>query len=95
MKTFKTLAILIAFTALFIQSKAQLPKQKDNASQVIKSIPNGKTYNLDKADEIETTNKAILKGVEHKVYATRKGKLYIKLVSAKTGKEYRRYLKTE
>lgn len=93
MKTFKTLAILIAFTAFCIQSKAQLPKQKHNASQVIKSIPIGKVYNLDKADEIETTNKAILKGVEYKVYATSKGRLYIKLVSAKTGKEYRRYLK--
>lgn len=93
MKHILTALILFASTALYAQIGTSTPKQKDNAAQSVKHIPNGKVFNLDKVDEVETTNKAILKGIEYKVYATSKGKLYIKLTSAKTGKQYRRYLK--
>lgn len=95
MKHILTTLLLFASTALFAQRLTSTPKQKDNAAQSIKTIPNGKVFNLDKVDDTETTNKAILKGIEYKVYATSKGRLYIKLTSAKTGKQYRRYLKGE
>lgn len=93
MKHILTILLLGVFTASFAQTLPSTLKQKDNTLQSVKPIPNGKVFNLDRVDEIETTNKAILKGIEYKVYATSKGKLYIKLTSAKTGKQYRRYLK--
>lgn len=56
------------------------------------NIPHGKTFNLDTQDEMPTTNIAIYKGETYPVYATSKGKLYIKLVSIKTGKKYRKFI---
>lgn len=68
---------------------------KEQTTEAIQ-VPQNKTFNLDKPkDEGKlTTNKATLKGETLPVYVTEKGKLFIKQVSAKTGKEYRKYIKT-
>ncbi len=54
-----------------------------------------KVFDLDKAEKKETPHIAIFKGEKHKVFATSKGKLFIELISEKTGKIYRRYIKTD
>ncbi len=63
-------------------------------AQTAAAIPQNKTFNLDKPkDEGRlTSNRATLKGETLKVYVTAKGKLFVKLKSEKTGKEYRRYI---
>lgn len=83
----------VTFTAIlfFLLSVAYGQTKKDS----VIVVPQGKFFDLDKQDEKTTTNKAKLKGEIHIVYATAKGKLYIKLVSNKTGKEYRRYIKQD
>lgn len=92
-----TLALTVPFLILLLLAWATPAKAQEAPSkktEIVKPVPIGQTFDLDKADEIETSNKAILKGVSYKVYATSKGKLFIKLISPKTGKPYRRYLKT-
>lgn len=56
-----------------------------------------KVYNLDVQKKESTAtltgDVAILKGVNYPVYMTKTGKLFIVVVSKKSGKEYRKYLK--
>ncbi len=84
----KRTIIILSFAFLGMGSKAQTTAPIE--------VPQNKTFNLDKPkDEGKlTTNKATLKGEILPVYVTGKGKLFIKQVSAKTGKEYRKYIKT-
>lgn len=72
--------------------KVSLPKLKTN---VVLAVPKGQIFYLDapKDEGTETTNKAIYKGKNYPVYATKNGKLFIKLVSEKTNKAYRKYIK--
>lgn len=65
-----------------------------------KPLPQGKTFNLDidkdkESGEVLTTNKATYKGKLYPVYTGKRGGIYIKLVSDKTGKEYRKYIKQD
>lgn len=77
----------VAFTRTIgnttISTKVTLPKKQPNIANS-QSIPQGKTFNLDYKSKEEligkatlTTNKAIYKGQEYPVYATKKGKLFI------------------
>ena len=98
-KTIFVMAFATISTACFAQTKIKVSASTGTTPKVNVTvpvtIPQGRTYNLDKQDESKTTNTAIYKGVSYPVYATSKGKLFIKLGSEKTGKEYRKYIKTE
>ena len=98
-KTILVMALAIISTVCFSQTKIKVSASTGTTPKVNVSvpitIPQGQTYNLDKQDEQQTTNTAIYKGKTYPVFATSKGKLFIKLISEKTGKEYRKYIKTE
>jgi|GEM_PF-6169419 len=83
-------AFTIAALLMAMGCSAQAKKQATPAP----AIPEGKIFNLDKQDEKATSNKAIYKGDTLTVYVTSTGRLFVKLKSAKTGKEYRRYIKS-
>lgn len=57
-----------------------------------------KVYNLDvkpiKKEFTLTSDVATYKGINYPVYMSKKGKLFI-IVTSKSGKEYRKYLKNE
>ena len=58
----------------------------------------GKVYNLDnkeiKKEFILTGDTAIYKGITYHVYKSKSGKLFI-IVTSKSGKDYRKYLKND
>ena len=61
----------------------------------ISGYSQGKVYNLDKEKEptyTQTGDYAIYKAERLPVYVNKKGKLFIFVVSKKTGKPYRRYI---
>lgn len=89
-----TMVIAIIVNVCLSQTKVKVTVSKPKGSVTVPiTIPQGKTFDLDKKDEIATTNIGICKGVSYPVFANSKGKLYIKLVSEKTKKEYKKYIK--
>lgn len=65
------------------------PTVKKETVKVKVLVPQNKVFDLDKAEQVPTTNIAIYKGVTYPVYATSTGKLYILLLNSK-GKFYKK-----
>lgn len=96
----KKVSFIIAFMAATIAASAQSSSIKVTTSggkssvNANISVPQGQRFNLDKPKDegTLTTNTADYKGTNYPVYVTAKGRLFIKLTSPTTGKEYRKYI---
>jgi argininosuccinate synthase len=94
MKKLLFAALLLISISSYSQTSIKVKVPKVNTTVTV-TVPKGQVFNLDKEkDEGElTTNTAFYNKKTYPVYATKKGKLFIKLYSEAKQKEYRKYIK--
>ena len=105
MKKLFYLLLLCASFTISAQSVKLSTKIPGIGSTISTNIPVGKMFNLDVktpktkeqclAKSEITSNTAQYKNVNHEVYATNKGKLFIVLPNKESTGYYRKYIKTE